>query len=258
MKRICTVLLIIVSAAAVLSCASLADRSGGLPVIVFGLDATWPPMEFVDENRQLAGFDIELAKEMAAAGGFRAEFRNIEWDGLFSGLSLGTYDAVMSCVTVTDERRKTMDFSEPYFNNGQVLVVRSSETECAGLKDLSGKKIGAQGGTTGAAEILKQAGSEPVCYNETFSLFSALVSGDIDGAVSDYPAAMNFVLHEPRMEGKLRIAGTPFTEEPVAVAVRKGNSAVLDLISTGLERVRASGKMSMLEEKWLKGSGKHE
>jgi polar amino acid transport system substrate-binding protein len=257
MKRTCTFFVFIVSAA-VLSCSSLSERFTGLPVIVFGVDAAWPPMEFVNENRELSGFDIELAKELSAAGSFRAEFRNIEWDRLFSGLSEGSYDAVISCVAITDERRKTMDFSAPYFNNGQVLVVRSADTGITGLEDLANKKMGAQTATTGAMEITGRTGIDPVLYDETFTLISALASGDVDGIVIDHPTAVEYVHNKPRTQGKLRIVGTPFTEEPIAVAVRKGDAATLKLINAGLERVRASGKMSMLEDRWLRGSGQHE
>ena len=93
--------------------------------IVIATDATWPPMEMVDESKQIVGFDIDLMKEIAKAGGFTMEFKNTAWDGIFAGLATGEYNAVMSSVTITDERKQTMDFSLPYINAGQILAVRT-------------------------------------------------------------------------------------------------------------------------------------
>ena len=81
--------------------------------IVVATDATWPPMEMVDENKEIVGFDIDLMKAAAEAGGFTVEFQNTAWDGIWAGLAAGEYDAIMSSVTITEERKKTMDFPFP-------------------------------------------------------------------------------------------------------------------------------------------------
>ena len=99
--------------------------------IVIATDATWPPMEMVDEAKEIVGFDIDLMNAAAKEGGFAVEFKNTAWDGIFAGLEAGEYDAVMSSVTITDERKKTMDFSDPYINAGQILVVPRS---CEGVE----------------------------------------------------------------------------------------------------------------------------
>ena len=91
----------------------------------------------------------------AKAGGFAVEFKNTAWDGIFAGLEAGKYDAVMSSVTITDERKQTMDFSVPYINAGQILVVRKELEGVELLEQLKGKTVGAQIGTTGAFEIEK-------------------------------------------------------------------------------------------------------
>ena len=93
--------------------------------IVIATDATFPPMEMVDTNKNIVGFDIDLMNAAAKAGGFVVEFKNTAWDGIFAGLDNGKYDAVMSSVTITDERKGTMDFSMPYINAGQILTVRA-------------------------------------------------------------------------------------------------------------------------------------
>jgi ABC-type amino acid transport substrate-binding protein len=134
-------------------------QPAGARKIVVATDATWPPMEMVDENKNIVGFDIDLLTAAANAAGFVVEFKNTAWDGIFAGLEAGKYDAVISSVTITEERQKTMDFSTPYINAGQILVVKSDSTNVTTLADLKGKTVGAQIGTTGAFAIDKANGN---------------------------------------------------------------------------------------------------
>jgi len=164
---------------------------------VVATDATWPPMEYIDENKNIVGFDIDLVNEIAKAGGFEVEFKNTAWDGIFAGLATGNYQVIASSVTITEERKATMDFSEPYVNAGQVLVVRKETTGVNSLADMIGKKAGAQIGTTGAIEISKVAGVELKTYDEIGLAFEDLVNGNIDGVVADSPIAANFCAPEP-------------------------------------------------------------
>ncbi|MBU1233815.1 MAG: transporter substrate-binding domain-containing protein, partial [Proteobacteria bacterium] len=91
--------------------------------IVFAVDATWPPMEFVDSDKQLVGYSIDYMTAAAKAAGFTAVFKNVAWDGIFAGLAAGKYDAVCSSVSITEKRQKAMDFSIPYFMVRQALIV---------------------------------------------------------------------------------------------------------------------------------------
>jgi polar amino acid transport system substrate-binding protein len=223
--------------------------------IVIATDATFPPMEMVDTNKAIVGFDMDLMAAAAKAGGFTVEFKNTAWDGIFAGLENGGYDAVMSSVTITDERKKTMDFSMPYINAGQILVVRNETSGVETLADLKGKKVGAQIGTTGAFEIdkVKDASKiEEKTYDEIGLAFADLGNGRIDGVVIDTPVAAQYALQTPEYKGKLKIVGKPFTEEYYGVAVKKGNSKVLDQINAGLKKVLDAGDNKAIEAKWLK------
>ena len=119
LKRVLTGVVLALALFGVVSCGSRQPTK-----IVIASDATFPPMEMVDENKNIVGLDMDLMNLAAKAGGFTVEFKNTAWDGIFAGLDNGKYDAVMSSVTITDERKKTMDFSIPYFNAGQILVGR--------------------------------------------------------------------------------------------------------------------------------------
>ena len=92
--------------------------------IVVATDATWPPMERVNANKDIVGFDIDLMNAVAKEAGFKLEYKNIARDGIFAGIAAGKYDAIISSVTITDDRKKTIDFSDPYINAGQILVVQ--------------------------------------------------------------------------------------------------------------------------------------
>ncbi|HOV12718.1 MAG TPA: basic amino acid ABC transporter substrate-binding protein [Spirochaetota bacterium] len=221
--------------------------------IVIATDATWPPMEFVNENKEIVGFDIDLMKEIAKQGGFEVEFKNTAWDGIFAGLENGDYDAVISSVTITDERKETMDFSMPYINAGQVLIVtKSTSTTISKLEDLKGKSVGAQIGTTGAFEIQKIKEITLRTYDELGLAIEDLANNKIDGVVADTPIAANYVLQNPQYKDKLKIVTEPFTQEFYGIAIKKGNTKVIDMINGGLKKVLDSGKNNEIEGKWLR------
>lgn len=219
--------------------------------LVIASDATWPPMEFVDENKNIVGFGPDMLKAISEATGIEIEIKNTAWDGIFAGLAAGSYDAISSSVTITDERKKTMDFTEPYTNAGQVLVVPKSTTGVTVLDDLKGQKLGAQIGTTGAIEIAKHPDVELASYDEVGLAFEDLALGRIAGVVADSPIAANFALQNERYKEQLKIVGKPFTDEWLGLAVRKGDTETLAILNDGLAKIKASGKLDEIAKKWL-------
>ena len=221
--------------------------------LVIATDATWPPMEYVDEStKEIVGFDIDFMKAVADAGGFGVEFKSTAWDGIFAGLATDKYDAIISSVTITEERKKEMDFSKPYVNAGQLLVVQKNLKGVAALADLKGKTAGAQIGTTGAFEIEKVKGVTLKSYDEIGLAFEDLVNGRIAAVVCDTPVAANYALQNQTYKGKLKIAGVAFTQEFYGVVVKKGNTQVLDMINAGIDKVLNTKKYDELQKKWLK------
>ncbi len=217
--------------------------------LVVATDSTWPPMEYIDGAGELTGFDIEMVKEIAAAAGFTVEFKSVAWDGIFAGLANGQYDAVVSSVTITEERKQAMNFSDPYINAGQVLVVPSSSTALT-LNDLAGKNVGVQIGTTGAMEAAKYTYLVIKTYDEIGLAFEDLVNGRVDGVVVDTPIASNFALQRAEYKDALKIVGEVLTQEFYGLAVEKENTAALELINKGLAAITANGKLDELKVKW--------
>lgn len=223
-----------------------------MPTVTAATDATWPPMEMVNENKEIVGFAIDYFNAVAKEAGFKIKFQNVAWDGIFAGITAGKYDAVISSVTITDKRKKAMDFSEPYINAGQILVVPKSTTEVTVLSDLKGKNVGAQIGTTGAFEIKKVEGVELKTYDEVGLAFEDMATGRISGVVCDTPVAANYALQKEEYKDKFKIVGTPFTEEYYGVAFKKGNTKLVERFNKGIQAVKNKGIDKELEKKWLR------
>ena len=137
-------------AALALAVVSVAPAVADTKKLVVAMDTTFPPMELVNDSKEIVGFDVDLIKAIAKEAKIDVEFRSVSWDGIFAGVQNGTYDIIASSVTITDDRKKTLDFSEPYINAGQVLVTLADNNKDKKLADFAGRNVGAQVNTTGS------------------------------------------------------------------------------------------------------------
>lgn len=229
------------------------STSSGLGTVKVGTNAEYPPFESVDANGKIIGFDIDLMNAVGKAGGFTPEFVNTRWDGIFVALASGEFDTVASAVTITDERKQTVNFSDPYFNAGQMIAVKKG-SPIAKPEDLAGKKVGVQLGTTGDLWISEQADGGKIAadvkrYDEVTLAFQALANGDIDAIVNDAPTSADIIKANP--DWGVELVGTPFTDEFYGFAVRKEREDVLKAINEGLAKVRASGEYDKIYETWF-------
>ncbi len=238
---------------AVLTLVTLAVLCGSAwaqKTIIFATDATWPPMEFVDANKNIVGYSIDFLTAAGKEAGFTPVFKNTAWDGIFAGLASGRYDSISSSVSITEERQKKMDFSEPYFVVQQALIVQK-DSSIKNLADLKGKKVGGQIGTTGYFAIKAADGVEPKSYDEIGLAMEDLNVGRIAAVVCDDPVAANYALI--KYKDTLKIAGVIKSDKPeyYGFPVKKGNKEVLDLINKGIEAVKAKGIDKELKKKWI-------
>jgi polar amino acid transport system substrate-binding protein len=218
--------------------------------IVFATDATWPPMEFVNDQKQVVGYAIDFMTAAGKEAGFTPVFKNTAWDGIFAGLGANKYDAVSSSVTITEERKKAMDFSEPYFTVRQALIVNKKST-AKSLADLKGQKVGGQIGTTGYFAIKAAEGVEAKSYDEVGLAMEDLNVGRLAAAVCDDPVAANYALDKYKENLKIAAIIESGEAENYGVAVRKGNSKVLELVNKGIVAVKAKGIDQDLKKKWI-------
>lgn len=220
--------------------------------ITFASDCTWPPMEMISEDRECVGFGPDLVNAMARAGGFEAVIQNTAWDGIFAGLAAGRYDAISSSVSITEERRKAMDFSDPYFEVKQGVVVREG-SPIASEADLAGKTIGAQIGTTGYFAAMRIAGNNAKSYDEVGLAITDLANGRLDAVIADDAVAADYALTHPEFSKNLTLAFLIEPDEPeyLGFAVRKGDLETLELINNALAAVKASGEYDQIFKKWF-------
>jgi polar amino acid transport system substrate-binding protein len=191
---------------------------------------------------------------VAREAGFDVVFKIVAWKDIFSGLDSGSYDAVCSAVTITEQRMGQVDFSLPYFwdrHVHQVLLVRKN-TPVKSLEELKGKVLGAQNGTTGYLAAMRMQSIDTKPYEEIDQAFRDLLAERIDGVICDDPVATRFMAQDPKSSDKLGIVILPDTKaEYYGVAVKKGNREVLDLVNKGIELIQAKGTDIELRKKWM-------
>ena len=218
---------------------------------VVATDCTWPPMEMLDANKQPIGFDVDFITAVGKAAGFEVDVRNIAWDGIFGGVATGQYDIVASATTITEERQKQFDFSDPYYEVAQAVVLPTGKT-IKTLADLKGKKVGGQIGTTGIFVMRKaNAGSDIKEYDDVGLAIQDLVGGRLDAVICDDPVAMYYVNKKPDTAGKLNISFKADEKEYYGFTVRKGRKDLVEKLNKGIAAVKASGEDRKIAEKWL-------
>lgn len=215
-------------------------------------DATWPPMEFLDKEKQLVGYSIDFIKAAAQEGGFDVDVKNTAWDGIFAALQSNQCDVIASSVTITDKRKKAYDFSEPYALIRQAVVVPHGST-IKSMADLEGKTVGGQIGTTGLIQALPKHQPKAVVkkYDEVGLALEDLANGRLDAVICDDPVARYYANKKEEYRGKMHVAFITDDNEEYGFAVRKGDTKTLDMVNKGIKAMRAKGLDKQIEAKWL-------
>jgi len=223
------------------------SRTNDTNILKIGTDATYPPFEIIDTTTgELVGFDIDLMKEICKEISKKPEFIIVPFDGIIAGLKQKKYDAIISAMTITDERSKEVGFSKPYFLAGQSIVVREDNNSIKSLNDLINKKIGVQLGTTGEIEAKKILNVVVVSYDNISAAFIDLKNGRIDAIINDIPTNRLIV----NQKGKMKIVGEPLTKECYGIAVRQEDKKLLELINCTLDKIQKNGIQRKLYRKW--------
>ncbi len=253
MKKVTLVLLVLLLS---VSLFAAGQKESTTKAYVFASDTTWPPLEYVDESGQIVGYEIDLVNAIAELSGADITIKSVAWDGIFAGLSNGAYDAVVSGVSVTDERKKVMDFTTPTLYVTQSIITQTKDTSMVDAKTLAGKKIGVQIGTTGQFFLEDFASANSLTYDikkydEIGLAVEDLLNGNVDAVVCDSVIAGDFALANPNYAGKLHVTGTASTEgEPIAIAVQKGNTTLLTLINDSIKTLQDNGTVDKLMKKY--------
>jgi polar amino acid transport system substrate-binding protein len=201
-------------------------------------DTPYEPFEFRDESGEDTGYDIDLLRAVADRAGLDIEVIDLPFDGILGSLAAGDCDVVASALTITEERAEQVDFSEPYFDADQSLLVKS-DAGVGSLDDLAGESIGVQSGTTGAQYARQNTpdGAEVVAFEDSDALFAAIEAGEIAAILQDLPVNA----YRATQDDTLEVVETFATGEEYGFAVAKDNESVLSFVDDGLSALRDDG-----------------
>ena len=242
-------------------------KDGSLDI---GSDIAYAPIEFLDEKtNQPVGLDVDIATALAEALGVKAKFNNGEFDGLLPALDAKRYDVIMSAMTASAERKKTVDFVE-YFNAGSgIIVAKGNPKAIKGPDDLCGKKVAAQEGTVqvdfitgssdqpgGQTRKCTSAGKGAITllkFGTDPEAVQALIAGQADAEMADFPAA---AYSAKQSGGRLEVVPNQIEPAPYGIAVRKDSRALRDALTKALDTIKKSGKYDEILKKWSLEAGK--
>ena len=234
-----------------LSCCAVVGLSAATTyaqdILRVGTDATFPPMEFV-ENNQRTGFDIELTEAIGKVLNKRIEWVDIDFKGLIPGLVSKRFDVAMSAIYITDERKKVVDFTDSYYAGGLVAMVKDGNTAIKTLADLNGKKVTVQVGTKSVGYLgTNYPKVQLVDVEKNQEMFNLVDIGRADAAVTGKPAAFQYV----RTRGGLHVLDQQLTTEEYGMALRKDTPELTKAINAALVKLKADGGYAQIVKKWF-------
>ncbi|WP_411681099.1 ABC transporter substrate-binding protein [Clostridium thailandense] len=225
------------------------DRVKKAGKIVVGVDDTYPPMEFKDKENKLVGYDVDMVNEIAKKLGVNVEFVPTAWDGIFMALQSKKFDLIQSSVSITDERKKSMIFTQPYIYGGNAIFVKSDNTTINSQDDFKDKIIGCQIGTTAQDVLSKMSGMKEVKkYNGMTEAFLDLKNGRIDAVVSDPQVGDYYIASQ---KDKFKKIKSLLNQEPIGVAFRKDDTDLRDGYQKAMDELKKDGTLSKLSQKWF-------
>jgi polar amino acid transport system substrate-binding protein len=257
LKKIAVISMIAVSTLGAIGCAKENDTNlKNKQQVIVGLDNTFVPMGFSDKNGEIVGFDVDLAKEVFKRLNMNVKFQPIDWAMKETELNSGNIDAIWNGYSLSDERKKVVSYTKPYLANKQVIVTMK-DSNIKTKKDLKGKKLGIQQGSSALEAIEKQAdfvnkldNKAPILYDTYDNAIRDLEVGRTDAIVSDENLVRYYI--SKKGDQKYKILQDNFGEESYVVAFKKDNSKLKDKVDMTLNDVKKDGSFDKIYSKWFK------
>lgn len=217
------------------------QESGTLKV---GVEGTYPPYTYHDDDGTLTGFDVDVAKAIADKLGVEADFTESDWDSLLAGIDSGRLDTVINAVSITDEREEKYDFAGPYFYITQQIVVAKDNNDIVDMASLDGKKM-ANTATTAYLDLLEDAGVSLVQISTADEAVSLISSGRADFTTFNSVVFNEYLKQHP--DANLKVAFViPDVQDEYGVPVKKGETALYDAIQNAIDELKEDGTLSQL------------
>lgn len=217
-------------------------------VIKFAGETTYPPFEYADGNTY-KGFDVDLSNAIAKEMGAQAEYVSMGFDALIPALESGQIDAIASGMVITQERSQKINFTDPYYKVGLVMVVKQDNNTINSEADIAGKTVAAQIGTTGAFLAEKQPGTTVKQFDAIPSMLTDLENGNVQIVMLDEPVAKYYILQGGMKD--LKIVPVHLQEHDIAIGVSKKNEQLLKDMNAALKKLKDNGEYAKLEKKWF-------
>ena len=242
LKKILAVVLVLCMLFCFAGCGAKDDNT-----LTMGTNAAFPPYEYVDDDGNIVGIDAEIAAAIAEKLGMELDIKDMEFDSLITACAGGSVDVVLAGMTVTEERKESVNFSDSYATGIQVIIVKDGSA-IAAYEDLEGKMIGVQSGTTGDIYCTDEFGQDNVKQFANGALaVEALKNDQVDCVIIDNEPAKAFVASN---EG-LKILETEYAVEDYAIAIAKGNTELLEKINKALKELKDDGTIKKIVDKYI-------
>ena len=231
-------------------CGQNKANTTGPKVLKVGAEMTFPPFEFQEEgSKEYVGFDMDLARAVAKQMGYELQIQNLGFDGLIPALEAGNIDLIVSGMSITEERTKKVAFSTPYYKSGLSIVVKADNATIKNFKDLEGKKIAVQIGTTGAEEARKIKDANVREYNSNSEAYMELKAGGVDAVVNDLPVNEYYLTKSGDKNAKL--LGDIKNAEEYGMAMTKKNTELTEKVNGALAELKKNGEYDKIYMKWF-------
>lgn len=247
MKRLFTLFIAILSVSLLAACGD-SNASGGETYTV-ATDANFKPFEYKNpDTGEMEGFDIELMKAIADEAGFNVEFKTMQFDGLITGMQSGRYPLAIAGISITEERKKSIAFSDPYYDSGLILMVNKDNNEIQSIDDVDGKTVGVKTGSTSETYLKNNTNAEIKAFPDIINAYMDVKNERLDASLYDLPNVKYYI--QQNGDGKLKAVGEVLEGQSYGIALPK-DSDLVDEVNEGLQAVRDSGEYDKIYEKYF-------
>lgn len=254
-KVLVTVVTLLLSMGMLAGCGSNASKEApkkpaeAQKVLRVGTEPTFAPFEFQKEgSKEYTGFDMDLIRAVGKQLNMKVEIQNMGFDALIPALGSGNIDVAVAGMSITDERKKAVDFSDPYYVSGLTIVVNKDNNEVKSLNELKGKKIAVQIGTTGAEKARKVPEAKVTEFNTNAEVFMELKNKGVDAVIIDSPVAAYYLVQGGKDSAKM--VGDVMEAESYGMALKKGSKLTAD-INGALKKLKENGEYDKLYKQWF-------
>ncbi|HLR54211.1 MAG TPA: transporter substrate-binding domain-containing protein [Pseudogracilibacillus sp.] len=218
-------------------------------VFTVATDNSYAPFEFIDdETGELEGFDVELIEALAEEADIEIEIQQLEFDGIVAGVGSGKFDIGIAGMTITDERKENIDFSQPYYEAGLILAVTDDNDDIESIDDVDDKVVATRVGSTSEDYLKDETDAEVESFPEIVEAYQVVMQGKVDAVLYDLPNVLYYANKETG--GELDTVGDRLTGEDYGIAFPKG-SEIRDDIDDALTTLKEDGTYDEIYEKWF-------